>query len=43
MPLIQIWRSSPDAVRDTTIQQIVTSAGDGNLRDGSLASAELRE
>lgn len=42
MPLISFWNSSPDAVGQMTIEQIVSTAGDGNLRDGSECSHELR-
>jgi len=42
MPLINTWKSSPDTVSQLTIQQIVSLAGDGNLRDNSLCSQELR-
>jgi hypothetical protein len=42
MPLLSLWKSNPDAVSQMTIEQIVSAAGDGNLRDGSLCSEELR-
>lgn len=42
MPLISIWKSTPEAVGQMTIEQIVSAAGDGNLRDGSACSDELR-
>ena len=42
MPLISLWKSNPDAVSQMTIEQIVSAAGDGNLRDGSICSQELQ-
>lgn len=42
MPLISLWKSNPDAVGEMTIEQIVSAAGDGNLRDASVCSDELR-
>jgi hypothetical protein len=42
MPLISLWKSNPDAVSEMTIEQIVSAAGDGYLRDGSACSDELR-
>lgn len=41
MPLLSIWQSNPDAVNEFSIEQIVTSAGDGVLLDGSVCSSEL--
>jgi hypothetical protein len=43
MPLLQLWSSSPDAVGQFTIEQVVATAGDGNLKDGSICSQEFRE
>jgi hypothetical protein len=43
MPLLAFWESNPDEVAQTTIEQIVAMAGDGNLKDDSLCSKELRE
>jgi hypothetical protein len=43
VPLVELWRSTPDAVSQFNIEQVVATSGDGNLRDGSLCSAELRE
>jgi len=43
MALLQFWKTNKDIVLSQTIQQVVTNAGDGNLRDSSLASEELRE
>ncbi|WP_375308582.1 hypothetical protein WI560_14830 [Bradyrhizobium sp. A11] len=43
MPLLAFWESNPDEVSQTSIEQIVAMAGDGNLRDGSLCSSELRQ
>jgi hypothetical protein len=43
MPLLQLWSLSPDAVGQFTIEQVVATAGDGNLKDGSVCSQEFRE
>ena len=43
MPLISFWTSEPDAVGQLSVEQVVATAGDGNLKDGSLCSTELRE
>jgi hypothetical protein len=43
MPLLQLWSSSPEAVGQFTIEQVVATAGNGNLKDGSVCSQELRE
>jgi hypothetical protein len=32
----------PVAIEEFSVEQVVTAAGDGNLRDGSLCSQELR-
>lgn len=42
MPLLELWKSNPSAIEQFSIEQIVTSAGDGVLKDGSLCSTELR-
>jgi hypothetical protein len=38
MPLISLWSSNRAAIEEFSIEQVVTTAGDGNLRDGSLCS-----
>jgi hypothetical protein len=43
VPLIALWRSTPDAVSQFNIEQVVATSGDGSLRDGSLCLDELRE
>jgi hypothetical protein len=43
VPLLDFWRSSPDTVGKLSIEQIVSNAGDGNLKDGSGCSIELRD
>jgi hypothetical protein len=43
MPLLAFWESNPDEVGQTSIEQIVAMAGDGNLKDGSHCSSEFRE
>jgi hypothetical protein len=42
MPLLSFWSSNRDEVLKMTIQQVVSSAGDGQLRDGTEASSQLR-
>ena len=42
MPLLDLMRGSPDAVEKFTIEQAVTMAGNGDVRDGSDCSRELR-
>lgn len=42
MPLIDIWKSTPAAVDQFSIEQIVATAGDGNLKDETDCSVELR-
>jgi hypothetical protein len=41
--LIELAKQNPDAVANYTIQQIVAICGDGNLRDNSVCSSQLRE
>lgn len=43
MPLMDLWKTSPDVLIKFNIEQVVATAGDGNLRDSSLCSHELRE
>ena len=43
MPLLAFWSSNPKEVGDSSIEQIVAMAGDGNLKDNSPCSLELRE
>jgi hypothetical protein len=43
MPLISFWKSAKDDVLKMTIEQIVSSAGSGNLLDNSACSAEFRQ
>lgn len=43
MPLLELWASNPDTVSKMTIEQIVSTAGDGALKDNSEGSNELRE
>jgi hypothetical protein len=42
MPLIALWESSSAVVEQFSIEQVVATAGNGELRDGSLCSTELR-
>ena len=43
MPLLALWKANPKAIKEMTIEQVVTTAGDGRLRDKSDCSRELRE
>jgi hypothetical protein len=43
MPLLSFWKNNRDEVLKLTIEQVVSSAGDGNLRDNSPCSEELRQ
>jgi hypothetical protein len=43
MPLLAFWKSNPEEINKASIEQIVAMAGDGNLRDNSLCSDELRK
>lgn len=43
MALLHFWRNNREIVLGQSIQQVVSNAGDGNLRDGNLASSEFRE
>lgn len=43
MSLILIWKSNPEVVSAYRLEQVVSSAGDGNLKDNSPCSTELRE
>src|SRR5262249_44222850 len=42
MPLLSIWSTNRQAIEQFTIEQVVTAAGDGALKDGSECSKELR-
>jgi hypothetical protein len=42
MPLIALWESNSTVVDQFSIEQVVATAGNGELKDGSLCSTELR-
>jgi hypothetical protein len=42
MPLLQFWKTAKEEVLKMSIEQVVSSAGNGNLRDQSDCSKELR-
>jgi hypothetical protein len=42
MPLLSLWQSNAAAISEFTIEQVVATAGDGNLKDGSFCSQELQ-
>lgn len=43
MPLIALWKSNEAAVNELSVEQVVGLAGNGDLKDGSNCSHELRE
>lgn len=43
MSLAELWRAQPDQLGDKQVDQLVAIAGEGKLRDNSLASREFRE
>jgi hypothetical protein len=43
MALLHFWKTNREIVLSQTVQQVVSNAGDGNLRDGGVASQEFRE
>jgi hypothetical protein len=43
MPLLSFWKSNREEVLKLNIEQIVSSAGDGNLKDETNCSGELRQ
>jgi hypothetical protein len=43
LPLLDIWENSPESVLDMSVQQIVSIAGDGRLRDNANSCREFRE
>jgi hypothetical protein len=42
MALLDLWNSNPNAISSFSIEQIVTSAGDGKFKDNTLCSKEVR-
>lgn len=42
MALVDIWKSSPEQLEGKTVQQILSFAGDGSLKDGNATSEEFR-
>jgi len=42
MPLLSIWKSNPEAILSMNIEQIVSSSGNGQLKDDNECSLELR-
>jgi hypothetical protein len=43
MPLLAFYKSDPTTVGQLTIEQVVSNAGDGFLKDNSTCSIELRQ
>jgi hypothetical protein len=42
MPLLSFWKSNREEVLKLNVEQVVSNAGDGVLRDGAECSGELR-
>jgi hypothetical protein len=42
MPLLTLWNTTPAAVDQFNVEQVVATAGDGVLKDASECSSELR-
>jgi hypothetical protein len=42
MPLLALWKSSPGAINEFTVDQVVAAAGDGNLKDDSICAREFQ-
>ncbi|WP_369629739.1 MULTISPECIES: hypothetical protein [unclassified Variovorax] len=42
MPLLDLWKSSPDQLKDKQVQQLIAFAGGGRLLDDSPCSTEFR-
>jgi len=42
MPRLSVWKSNRDEVLKMSVEQVVSIAGDGNLRDQAESSEELR-
>ncbi|CAM8411376.1 hypothetical protein MCEREM36_01229 [Candidatus Methylopumilus universalis] len=42
MPLINMWRANRESVLALSLEQVVTLAGDGQLKDNSETSSEFR-
>ena len=43
MPLLKFWKSSREEVLKLSVEQVLASAGDGNLRDHNEGCEELRQ
>jgi hypothetical protein len=43
MPLLSFWKNAKDEVLSLNIEQVVSNAGDGNLRDNAPSSLEFCE
>ena len=42
MSLVEIWKESPDQIREKRVDQVIGFAGDGKLGDNSSAPSEFR-
>ena len=42
MPLVDIWKATPQQLETKTVQQLLGFAGDGRLRDENETSREFR-
>ncbi len=43
MALLSFWKSNKDEVLKLTVEQVLSNAGDGNLRDNTECSTEFRQ
>jgi phosphoenolpyruvate synthase/pyruvate phosphate dikinase len=43
MPLLSFWKNAREEVLNLNVEQVVSSAGDGNLRDNAQSSEEFRQ
>jgi hypothetical protein len=43
MTLVDVWYDKPEEIKSKNISQIISWAGEGHLRDGSITSQEIRE
>jgi hypothetical protein len=43
MPLLKFWKSNRDEVLNLSVEQVMSNAGDGDLKDASECCNELRQ
>jgi hypothetical protein len=42
MSLVELWQSTPEQLRNKRVDQVITFAGNGKLKDGNITSLEFR-